>query len=321
MSARAGSLRMRVVSVEAVTPLIKRFRLEPLDGERVPLFSAGSHVTIEIPDGGGVRRNAYSLMGSPRDPSRYEISVRRDEAGRGGSRLMHDTVSPGMVLTVGHPANLFPIARHGRKHLLVAGGVGITPFLPVCEQLADEAIPFELHYAVRSRTEGAYVEELCRRFGPSVTIYAGENGERLDIAALLSGQPLGTHLYVCGPARLSDAVLVAALDAGWPRSALHAERFTAPPPGKPFSLRLARSGFTVEVGPDQSMLEAIEAAGIESPYLCRGGACGQCEARVIEHDGTLLHADHYLSEAERGSGRSIMPCVSRFEGRCLVIDL
>ena len=314
MSGAAPRVPVRVVAVTDVTPLVRRFRLESLDGA-LPSFSAGAHVMVEMQDGDTVRRNAYSLMSSPLDLSGYEISVRRDAAGRGGSRHLHEIVVPGSVVTITHPVNLFPM------HLMVAGGIGITPFMAMAEQLLHEAAPFALHYAVSSREHGAYADELQARLGPRLTVYAGDRGERLSLSSLLARQPLGTHLYVCGPARLTDSALDTARALGWPKAAIHMERFTAPPPGLPFSLDLARTGLTVQVGSHQSMLDAIEAAGVDAPYLCRGGACGQCEVRVVAHDGVLLHADHYLSDDEKAAGRAIMPCVSRFEGRRLVVDL
>jgi ferredoxin len=115
-------------------------------------------------------------------------------------------------------------------------------------------------------------------------------------------------------------VRAAAEAAGWPEAAVHHEEFLAPPPGAPFDVRLADSGLSLRVGPAQSLLEAIEAAGVAAPYLCRGGACGQCETDVLDCDGQILHHDHWLTEAQRASGRKIMPCVSRFQGRRLVLD-
>lgn len=321
MSGAPLRVQVRVTAVTDVTPLIKTFRLESLEGAPLPPFSGGAHLILEIPDGDVMRRNAYSLMGSPFDQSCYQISVRRDPLGRGGSRLIHEMVTPGTVLTVTHPANLFAIDRRGRKHVMVAGGIGITPFMAMAEQLRREAVPFELHYAVRSHEHGAYVHELQERFGDSVAVYVGERGERLPISSILPRQPLGTHLYVCGPSQLIDSTLEIAGERGWPKSAIHSERFTLPPSGLPFAVQLARSARTILVGSHQSMLDAIEAAGVDAQYLCRGGACGQCELRVLEHDGVLLHADHYLSDEAKASGATVMPCVSRFEGRRLLIDL
>lgn len=321
MTAPPLRLPVRVTAVAEVAPLVKRFQFESRDGKPLPPFSGGAHVIVEIQNGTVVHRNAYSLMSPPGDLSSYAISVRRDEEGRGGSRLLHECVTPGMILQISHPTNLFPIDRRARKHLMIAGGIGVTPFLAMGEQLLREGACFELHHGVRSGDQGLYVGELRERFGARVAVYAGDRGERLPLDRLLVRQPLGTHLYVCGPSRLTDVALGLGRDLGWPESALHSERFTAPPDGKPYEVQLARSGKTISVGSHQSMLEAIEATGVEAPYLCRGGVCGQCETRVLSCYGRLLHADHYLSEDEKASGKAVMLCVSRFEGASLVLDL
>ena len=174
---------------------------------------------------------------------------------------------------------------------------------------------------LRSRAAGAFVDELVARFPGRVHLHVSDEGTRLDLDRLFAHQPLGTHLYVCGPQRLIDGALGAARDLGWPEQALHAEHFAAAPTGLPFLVRLAKSGRTIEVGARQSMLEALEAAGLSPDCLCRGGACGQCEVSVVAADGRLLHHDHCLSEAEKSAGRSIILCVSRFEGRELTLDL
>ena len=321
MSDRSPKIVVTVTEVVEVTPLIKRFRLEAANGEPLPTFAGGAHVTVELNDGAILRRNAYSLMSRPSDTSHYMISVRRDENGRGGSRFLHDAIGVGTPLVIGHPVNLFALEQRARKHLLVAGGIGITPFLAVLDQLQRDHKPFELHYAVRSRQHAAYADDLVAAHGSRVHVYHDDRDERIDLDRLLGHQPLGTHLSVCGPAAMIDWVLGAARGLGWPEQALHVERFIAPAIGEPYAVRLARSGLSVRVGSHQSMLEAIEAAGVDAPYMCRGGACGQCETAVLDCDGTLHHHDHYLTDDEKASGTKVMPCVSRFEGSSLVLDL
>jgi ferredoxin-NADP reductase len=141
---------VRVVAVTTVAEKVKRFRLESLDGRPLPLFSGGAHVVVSMQDDGRLRRNPYSLMSPPHDPSGYEISVLRVEHSRGGSAFMHDRVKPGDRLVISQPVNLFPIDQRGRKHLFLAGGIGITPFIAMMEQLAREGRVFELHYAIRT---------------------------------------------------------------------------------------------------------------------------------------------------------------------------
>jgi ferredoxin-NADP reductase len=313
---------VRVAKVTPVADRIKRFRFERLDGKPMPYFSGGAHVIVSMNDEGHMRRNAYSLMSPPHDCSAYEISVLRVEDSRGGSAFMHEKVSEGDELKVSYPVNLFQPDWRGRKHLLIAGGIGITPFIAMMQQFSREGANFELHYAVRSVDRGAYCRELVEQYGSQrVKIYCDADGNFIPVARLLESQPLGTHLYICGPSGMIDGVLKTGLEAGWPEQNLHSERFLSSQPGKPFSIELTRSGKTVHVGHHESMLEAIEAAGVDAPFLCRGGACGQCETGVAVCDGKLLHHDVYLTDEEKASGRKVMICVSRFEGSALHLDL
>jgi ferredoxin-NADP reductase len=311
---------VRVSEVETVAEGTKRFRMVPVSGRPLPLFSAGSHIVVTMIDGGRAHRNPYSLMGSQTDSSSYQISVLRCDPSRGGSRFMHESVVPGSLLTISHPINLFPIDLRGRKHILVAGGIGITPLIAMAEQLSLSDSSFELHYCMRGRSRGAYVDALQAKYGKRVHVYCDDQGQFFPIS-LLDNQPLGTHLYVCGPQGLIELVLSAARAAGWPDENLHSEQFLAPPPGLPFAVRLARSNLSVDVGEHESILDAVEAAGVDARYLCRGGACGQCETSVLSMQGELIHNDHYLTPEERDSRRKLMICVSRFRGDELVLDL
>lgn len=315
-------LPVRVTRITPVGDAVKRFRMERLDGQPMPVFSGGAHVVVTMNDHGKVRRNPYSLMSIPGDTSAYEISVLRVPVSRGGSHYLHDFVKEGDQLVVSQPVNLFPADRRGRKHLLFAGGIGITPFIAMMAQLAAENSAFELHYAMRSRQHGAYWQHLLDLYGPDrIKLYFDDEKNVIPAQKIFSNQPLGTHAYVCGPAGMIDWVLNTGLSEGWPRENLHYERFLAPPPGNPFDVFLTKSDLTITVGEHQSILEAAEAAGIDAPYMCRGGACGQCETGVAACEGALLHNDIYLTDEEKASGRKIMICVSRFEGRRLALDL
>lgn len=299
---------------ETLSPRITRFRFEHPEGRPLPLFSGGAHVMVEMQDGDILRRNAYSLISDPEDGSGYEIAVQREDQGRGGSLFMHEKARPGDLMRVGLPVNLFALNLTARKHLLIAGGVGITPFIAQTRELQRLGLPYELHYAVRARDELAALPLLPE----GVHVHVSAEGSRMDLDAILSEQPLGTHLYVCASDRMISTVLDSALALGWPRDALHSEEFLAPAPGEPFQVFCARSHKTLTVGAHESLLEALENAGIDAPWLCRGGACGQCETDVIACDGTIEHHDHWLEPEERA--RKIMPCVSRFRGQLLTID-
>jgi dimethylamine monooxygenase subunit B len=175
---------------------------------------------------------------------------------------------------------------------------------------------------VRDRDHGAYWRELTQRYGAHrVKIYCDTEKLFIPTDAILANQPLGTHLYVCGPTGMIDGVLNKATALGWPQQNLHSERFLAPPPGNIFKVKLQRSNKTITVGTHQSILEAVEAAGIDAPYLCRGGACGQCETQVLNCDGQIEHHDIFLEPEDKQSWTKIMICVSRLKGDEITLDL
>lgn len=319
--AHHGALRLRVKRIEAVTPEINRYTFCAVDGSWLPPFSGGSHITVAIPAEGETRRNAYSLMSSPYDTSEYQIAVRRVEGGKRGSLAMHRHVREGDVLQASIPANLFPVSKHARHHIFIAGGVGITPVYAQLDELSLKGDSFELHVAVRGSEHAALGRELKDRYGDRVTVYGDGDGSRLNAEAILADRPLGTHAYVCGPTRMVDDVIGSAHELGWTDSNIHFERFEdLGSTGEAFSVTLARSGVEVEVSPEQSLLEAVEEAGYKLPYLCRGGACGECETEVLELEGSIDHRDDWLSESERAANKFIMPCVSRATCSKLIIN-
>lgn len=317
----AETIPVEVVEVEQATPQIKHFKFAPLDKHPLPPFSGGSHVIVVMRAGERIHRNPYSLMGSPLNLNTYEVSIRRAEQSRGGSAFMHEQVKVGTRLELAHPVNLFPLAKTARKHILIAGGIGITPFMAQLVQLRRQSAPYELHYSVRSLEHGAFCERLKQEEGDKVVLYYGDAGQRINFHGLLSNQLLGTHVYVCGPGGMIEAVVDTARAAGWSDSHIHWEQFVTPPVGEPFDVFLAKAGINVHVPAESSLLEAIEAAGVDAPYLCRGGVCGTCETEVIELEGEILHYDHFLSDEEKASGKKIMPCISRARCKSLVLDL
>lgn len=316
----AETFPVEVARIEQVTPFIREFTLRPVGAGELPPFSGGCHIVVVMRAGNRTFRNPYSLMGSPRDLTSYRIAVRRHDRGRGGSLFMHREVQVGTRLEIAHPVNLFPLAKLARKHILIARGVGITPMMAMIDDIHEGPVPWELHYALRESGHDYYGLSLRKLAGDRIHLYYDSAGEIPDVGQILSNQPLGTHVYTCGPATMIEAVAQAARDGGWSGSHIHSEQFAAPPVGEPFDVYLARSGLTVHVPAERSLLEAIEAAGVDAPYLCRGGACGQCETDVFELDGELIHNDHWLSDAAKASSRKIMPCVSRARCTRLVLD-
>ncbi len=316
-----STIPVRVAAVEQVTPAIKHFTLVSEDGQALPIFSGGSHVVVSMDVGGRTVRNAYSLMGSPEDTSAYHIAVRREEKSRGGSAFLHDKVTAGSVLQITTPVNLFALSKPGRKHILIAGGIGITPFMSQLHDIARNGYSYELHYAFRAPEHGAFCAELRARCGGNAHFYVESLGQRLDIAKLLSDQPMGSHVYVCGPSGMVNAVLDTAKRLGWPENHVHNEQFTAPPMGEAFKVQLAKTGIEVEVAESVTLLEALEQAEVKTESLCRGGACGRCELEVLELDGEIIHHDHYLSDAEKSAGNKILPCVSRARCTSMLLNL
>ena len=201
-------MTVRVAAIAQVAEKVKRFRLERVDGGAMPIFSGGSHVVVAMRDGDILRRNTYSLMSSPRDTSAYELSILRVENSRGGSAFLHEKLKVGDTLVISQPVNLFPFDVRGRKHLFMAGGIGITPFMAMMDQMTREDRAFELHYAVRNRKHGAYWNELSERYGSHrVKIYVDEEKLFIPVEHVLKAQALGTHLYVCGPEGMINGVL------------------------------------------------------------------------------------------------------------------
>jgi ferredoxin-NADP reductase len=314
-------LDMRLARIIELAPGIREFWLCRDDGGELPVYSGGSHIVLSLPLPGGIQRNPYSLVGDPSDTTKWRIAVRRQEQSRGGSAWLHESAREGQAITVSMPANLFPMARLGRHHILIAGGIGVTPIVSLARELARLGESFEVHYAHRAPEFGVLAGELRTLAGQDLHCYVESRGEAIDFRKLLAGRPLGTHAYLCGPQGMVEAYHRTAREMGWPDTHVHSERFLAPPPGEAFKVRLAKSGKDVEVRREQSMLEAIEASGVQPPFLCRGGACGQCETEVLDCDSSLLHNDLFLSPAERESGRKIMLCVSRIAGGCVTVNL
>lgn len=313
---RHDPIAIKVRQIAPLSPTLKHLVLEPADGGLLPAASAGAHLAMVLAAKDGMFRNSYSLVSAPGERSRYELIVRRAARSRGGSAFIHDALQEGAVLHAAAPGNFFPLSTQARKHLLIGGGIGITPMLSFLHALADAKGRFEMHQFC-SAAERPVFERLLAPFGGRhVHVHPGRDA--LDLAALLARQPLGTHLYVCGPVALMDRVQAQAAQLGWPASKIHRELFGAEG-GAPFRVRLARSGGELRVGPDETMLEALEAAGAPVRSLCRGGACGECVTGVL--DGVPEHRDDFLSAEEKAGGRLIMPCVSRARSPELVIDL
>lgn len=311
-------ITVRVDAIEQVAPMIREFTLTPVEGSLSP-FSPGSHVIVEMATDAKTYRNAYSLLSDPADSSQYKIAVRLQEDSRGGSVFMHQQVEVGSELLISPPANLFCPDWRAKKHVLIAGGIGITPFMSYLPEFQRRGQAFELHYLFRSQQSGAYHASLSESLGSQYTSYDADAGQRCTVADILTNQSIGTHFYICGPEKLIDAVQSAATDMGFPQSIIHIEEFAAPKPGIPFTVEIKSTGQAITVGENESLLEALEAADVEIPHLCRGGVCGRCITPVA--DGEIEHRDGFLSDEEKSRKDCIMPCVSRSPSERLVLDI
>lgn len=292
------------------------------DGLDLPEWEPGAHLEIELPSG-LVRQ--YSLCGDPYDRCRYKVAVLREPNGRGGSAEIHDTVLTGRLLKVRGPRNRFDLGYAG-NYVLIAGGIGITPILAMARELGDKK-PWHLYYGGRSLESMAMREELSVIGLEHVTLVPQDTHGILDLDAIFAAVDDDTAIYCCGPEGLLGAVLAKAEASG--RSAqVHFERFGAAPklpePEMPaategFEVELQRTGCTVSVAPDQTVLEAIRGVVPDMPSSCEEGFCGTCETRVLL--GQIEHRDQILSEAEREANESMFVCVSRAKSPRIVLDL
>jgi vanillate O-demethylase ferredoxin subunit len=318
-----STLAVRVMRKAVEAEDICSFELASADGTPLPAFSAGSHVDVQLP--GGLTR-PYSLCNDPAESHRYLIAVLRDPASRGGSQAMHDGVNQGDTLQISPPKNHFALAHDARRHLLLAGGIGVTPILCMAERLARTGAAFEMHYCTRSRGRTAFHDRIAGgAFGSSVQFHFddGDSAQKLDLGALLGAPRAGEHVYVCGPQGFMDAVLGTARAAGWPEAQLHHEYFgasVAPSAGDgAFEVQLASSGRVIPVAAGQTVVKALEAAGIVVPTSCEQGVCGTCLTRVLS--GACLHKDLYLTPEEQAANDQFLPCCSRAASPRLVLDL
>lgn len=312
-----------VVRKTSLTPRIVMLELRDHDGSALPVFTAGSHIDVEIAPG-QVRQ--YSLVEGVGDAAHYRIAVLKEEHSRGGSIAIHDHVNEGDILRIGTPRNNFPLAHSARRSLLYAGGIGITPILCMAERLSRSGGDFKMHYGARTAEDAAFLSHIRERFAGRVRFHFSqdEDGCRIDPGSDIPPYEEGHHLYVCGPAGFINAVMDGARALGWPDESLHREFFAAPDNDEerqsgPFSVQIASTGEVLVVPPEKSVAEVLAQAGIVLPLSCEQGVCGTCVTRVIE--GTPDHRDVFLTDAEHEQNDQFTPCCSRSLSGLLVLDL
>jgi ferredoxin-NADP reductase len=316
-AARHHGTTVRVADKRREADGVVTLTLVAPDGRRLPDWAPGAHIDLVLPT--GVVRQ-YSLCGDRWDAHSYRIGVLREPDGRGGSAYVHDALQPGDLVGIGGPRNNFPLIP-AQRYLFVAGGIGITPLLPMVHQAELLGCDWQLLYGGRAHASMAFLDQLAR-YGERVHVRPQDEYGLLDLAGFLGEPHPDVRVYCCGPAPLLDAL--ATVTSGWPPHAVRTERFTAAevaPPVRdaPFEVELARTGAVVTVAPDRSVLDAVRDAGVEVLSSCRQGTCGTCETAVLS--GVPDHRDSILQDDERTAGDAMFICVSRSCGGRLVLDL
>ncbi|MFD5266236.1 PDR/VanB family oxidoreductase [Streptomyces sp. NPDC058335] len=311
-------MTLEVSAKEDVAEGVVALTLVHPTGARLADWTPGSHVELVLPEG-TVRH--YSLCGNRWDAYTYRIAVLREPQGHGGSAYVHDVLRAGDRVGVGGPRNHFPLVP-SERYLFIAGGIGITPLLPMMHQADLLGLEWQLLYGGRSRAAMAFHEELSAAYGERVRIVPQDEYGPLDLASWLGTPRPGTRVYCCGPAPLLAAV--EADCSGWPRYSLRTERFTAadqaaPVRDTPFEVDLRRTGRTVTVTPDVSVLDAVRRAGAQVLSSCEQGTCGTCLTPVLQ--GLPDHRDSILTGHQRAANDCMFLCVSRSCGDRLVLDL
>ena len=302
-----------VETIRDVTPTIREFRLRPDNGQ-VPPCPPGSHIGVAVLIDGQPARRSYSLVANS-DPGTYRIAVRLAPDSRGGSRGMWN-LQPRARIEISGPASLIEIDWSRRNYCLIAGGIGITPISAIAAALRRRNVDLHLHYAVKSRSDAAFLDELSVLLGDRLTVHAGNEGARIDLDATFRALPDDAIAVMCGPMRMLEAARRAWNAAGRAPADLRYETFGSSglKPTAEFRVRLKDSDTELVVSQTSSMLDALNGAGFEVISDCQRGECGVCAIDVVAIDGEIDHRDVFFSEQQKKDNRKICPCVSRAIG-------
>jgi len=298
-----------VAKAQKMTADVTKYEFQSVDGGPLPAWTAGAHLDIVVaPE----YLRQYSMSGDPADRSTYQIGVLREDAGRGGSALMHRIFAEGRKVFISKPINHFELEPTATKTFLMGGGIGITPMIAFAHSLHAQGKPFELHYCAKSKESAGYIEDLnAMPWADHVSYHFSKEGSRADLDALLADYQSGYHVYTCGPDRFMDGVIEAATRQGYPDEAQHLEYFSAPEAPEyenhAFTLKLAKSGKEIAVAPDETASDALIAAGYSVDVKCSDGICGVCQCGLVA--GDVEHRDFVLSKAQRE--KTIILCQSR----------
>ena len=317
---------VRIVQMRWEATDVVSFLLRAIDGTPLPMVAPGAHVDVHL---SGDLMRSYSLSNGVADDGAYRLTVARDAKSTGGSTFMHDKLRVGQTLEISAPRNNFGLAEDAPFSTFLAGGIGVTPFVPMIRRINTLNGSWRLHYSVRTPDRAALLEELRALAADSAG--RGEvlpnydevpGGRMLDLTQLVAQGPTGNHLYCCGPIGMLDAFRRACGDAGIADERVHFEYFSsnvvvAAEGG--FTVVLAKSGTEVVVNAGQTILHAVNDAGANVPFSCEEGVCGACETRVIE--GVPDHRDMILTDSERAANKTMMICCSGAKSPRLVLEL
>ena len=312
------SLRLQILGWEAEGIISLRFT-DPMGGT-LPVWKPGAHLSLQLANG---LAREYSLCSDPTDTSGWTVAVLKVPDSRGGSKSIHEELRVGSIVTVDGPKNNFAI-EPSAHYVFVAGGIGITPIISMVREVASAGASWSLLYTGRSRSSMAFLDEIASLPASHVTIHADDeaNGKFPDLVAAVGSISADTLVYVCGPEPLMNAVAGSMAD----ESQLRIERFKAPEvvvdpnaEENSFDVICQSSGERVTVGPDTSVLDALQDAGLDMPSSCTEGICGTCEVGVIR--GDVDHRDFLLSPAEQTANKTMFICVSRCRSAELVLDI
>ena len=320
MTANETMLPLLVVRKETIAKDTVLFELQSPNGTPLPSFTAGAHIAVQVPSGA---MRHYSLCSDPNRTDVYQLTVKREAEGRGGSQSLVDHVHVGNMLLTGAPSNLFNLHGAAKSFIFVAGGIGITPIRSMIYALQAEGLRnFKLYYLTRTPQAAAFLDELSApELARHVVVHhtGGDPSKTFDLWSLFEKPVPGVHVYCCGSKRLMDEVKD--MTGHWPSSAVHFESFGADtkphPDDKPIEVVLDQTRLTVQVPVNKSILDTLREHNIRVPSSCESGTCGSCKVRLLE--GEPDHRDLCLLPEEQNS--YIMVCVSRARSEKLVLDL
>lgn len=313
------NIKVTVRQIAPVNATTVKLSLAALNDASLPDWQPGAHIDLHLSTNSGEMIRQYSLCGEVGDRQQYQVAVLRDDDGRGGSSFIHSGLVEGDQIIVSAPRNHFSLTP-AQSYLFIAGGIGITPLLPMIAAAKAAGADWELLYCARSRASMPFIDELTEQNAGRVTTHESAAKGRIDLSARIKATPDETQVYCCGPEPMIQEVEELTSLLG---DRIHVERFAprdiaddAMP--ESFEVEFARSGHIVTVEPGQSILEIAEDLGLDIDSSCQEGTCGSCETRVIS--GTPDHRCSVLTANERAASMTMMVCVSRSCGGRLVLD-